>query len=94
MSKINPPFRADQVGSLLRPKELLDARQRYFDGEIPKEELRQVEDKAIREVIKKQEDVGLRSVTLGNPEGAPENERQEHFAYTPSRCRHGRVPFS
>jgi 5-methyltetrahydropteroyltriglutamate--homocysteine methyltransferase len=65
MSKINPPFRADQVGSLLRPPELLNARQRYFDGEIPKEELRAVEDKAIREVIKKQEDVGLHSITDG-----------------------------
>lgn len=65
MSKLNPPFRADQVGSLLRPKELLEARQRYFDGEIPKEALREVEDKAIREVIKKQENAGLHSITDG-----------------------------
>lgn len=65
MSKINPPFRADQVGSLLRPSALLAARDRFFKGEIPKEELREVEDAAIREVVKKQEDVGLRSITDG-----------------------------
>lgn len=65
MSKINPPFRADQVGSLLRPKELLEARDRFFKGEIPKEALREAEDRAIRDVIRKQEGVGLRSVTDG-----------------------------
>ena len=65
MSKINPPFRADHVGSLLRPKKLLEARERYYANEIPKEELRQVEDHHIREVIKKQEAVGLHSVTDG-----------------------------
>lgn len=65
MSKTNPPFRADQVGSLLRPSELLAARDRFFRGEISKEELRDAEDKAIREVVKKQEDVGLHSVTDG-----------------------------
>lgn len=65
MSKTNPPFRADQVGSLLRPQELLDARDRYFSGEISKDDLREVEDKAIRHAIKKQEEVGLKSVTDG-----------------------------
>ena len=45
MSKLNPPFRADQVGSLLRPKVLLDARSRYANHEITKDELRQVEDR-------------------------------------------------
>jgi 5-methyltetrahydropteroyltriglutamate--homocysteine methyltransferase len=65
MSKVNPPFRADHVGSLLRPRRLLEARDRYFSGEIPYEELRAVEDDAIREVIQKQEDVGLKSVTDG-----------------------------
>jgi 5-methyltetrahydropteroyltriglutamate--homocysteine methyltransferase len=65
MSKINPPFRADHVGSLLRPQTLLDARQRYFNNEIDREELRQVEDDSIREVIKKQEDIGLQSITDG-----------------------------
>jgi 5-methyltetrahydropteroyltriglutamate--homocysteine methyltransferase len=65
MSRIDPPFRADQVGSLLRPKQLLDVRERYFKGEIPREELRQAEDKAIQEVVRKQEAVGLHSVTDG-----------------------------
>jgi 5-methyltetrahydropteroyltriglutamate--homocysteine methyltransferase len=65
MSKVNPPFRADQVGSLLRPKSLLEARQKYFNKEISKEALHEVEDGCIREVIKKEEAVGLKSVTDG-----------------------------
>jgi 5-methyltetrahydropteroyltriglutamate--homocysteine methyltransferase len=65
MSKLNPPFRADHVGSLLRPKELLQARQRYQNDEISKQELRQVEDRCIQAVIKKQESVGLKSITDG-----------------------------
>lgn len=65
MSKINPPFRADHVGSLLRPQFLLDARARYQNGDITRDELREVEDDAIRDVIKKQENVGLKSVTDG-----------------------------
>jgi 5-methyltetrahydropteroyltriglutamate--homocysteine methyltransferase len=65
MSTLNPPFRADQVGSLLRPQELLDARQRHQDGELSDDELREVEDRSIREAIKKQEDIGLKSITDG-----------------------------
>jgi 5-methyltetrahydropteroyltriglutamate--homocysteine methyltransferase len=65
MAKLNPPFRADQVGSLLRPKELLDARGKFQQEEISAEELRRAEDKAISEVIKKEESVGLNSVTDG-----------------------------
>lgn len=65
MSQVNPPFRADHVGSLLRPPALLAARDRYFNGEISAEELRSVEDEAIKEVIKKQEAVGLKSITDG-----------------------------
>lgn len=65
MSQVNPPFRADHVGSLLRPPNLLAARERYFNGEIPSEELRVVEDEAIKDVIKKQEAVGLQSITDG-----------------------------
>lgn len=65
MSKLNPPFRADHVGSLLRPKALLEARQRRHNGEISKEELREIEDKHIGEVVKKQEAVGLQSITDG-----------------------------
>jgi 5-methyltetrahydropteroyltriglutamate--homocysteine methyltransferase len=65
MAKINPPFRADHVGSLLRPPALLAARQRFFNGEIPIAELRQIEDQQIADVVKKQEAVGLQSVTDG-----------------------------
>jgi 5-methyltetrahydropteroyltriglutamate--homocysteine methyltransferase len=65
MSTVNPPFRADHVGSLLRPPALLAARERYFDGEIPAEELRAVENEAIIEAIKKQEAAGLKSITDG-----------------------------
>ena len=65
MSKINPPFRADHVGSLLRPQALLKARQRCYDNEISREELREEEDRQIAEVVKKQEGVGLQSITDG-----------------------------
>lgn len=65
MSQLNPPFRADHVGSLLRPQELLDARDQFQSGAISKEQLREVEDKAIREAIKGQEAVGLKSITDG-----------------------------
>jgi 5-methyltetrahydropteroyltriglutamate--homocysteine methyltransferase len=65
MSKVNPPFRADHVGSLLRPKPLLEARQRYQNQEISADELRAVEDEHIREAIRNEEAVGLRSVTDG-----------------------------
>ena len=60
-----PPFRADHVGSFLRPKYLLDAREQRAKGEITPEQLRTVEDRAIAEIVKFQEDVGLKSVTDG-----------------------------
>jgi 5-methyltetrahydropteroyltriglutamate--homocysteine methyltransferase len=60
-----PPFRADHVGSLLRPAELLQARERRAAGEIDAAELRRIEDGAIREVVRRQEEVGLRSATDG-----------------------------
>jgi 5-methyltetrahydropteroyltriglutamate--homocysteine methyltransferase len=60
-----PPFRADHVGSLLRPPELLRAREDFAEGRIDADELRGIEDEAIREVVKLQEAVGLRSVTDG-----------------------------
>jgi 5-methyltetrahydropteroyltriglutamate--homocysteine methyltransferase len=59
------PFRADHVGSFLRPKDLLDARQAFKDGRIGKVELRAAEDEAIRGVIKMQEDLGFKGVTDG-----------------------------
>jgi methionine synthase II (cobalamin-independent) len=60
-----PPFRADHVGSLLRPPKLLEARERRATGEIDAGELRAVEDDAIRDVVRMQRDVGLRSATDG-----------------------------
>jgi 5-methyltetrahydropteroyltriglutamate--homocysteine methyltransferase len=64
-SRTVPPFRADHVGSLLRPQRLLDARARRRLGEIDARQLRAVEDEAIREAIKMQVDVGLKSITDG-----------------------------
>jgi len=58
-------FRADHVGSFLRPKYLLDARARAAGGQITAEQLRAVEDQAIAEVVRMQEDVGLQSITDG-----------------------------
>jgi 5-methyltetrahydropteroyltriglutamate--homocysteine methyltransferase len=63
--RTTPPFRADHVGSFLRPKYLLEAREKKASGAITAAELRAVEDRAITEVVKMQEDVGLSSVTDG-----------------------------
>ncbi len=60
-----PPFHADHVGSLLRPKALRDARSRHARNEINADQLRAVEDAEIRRIIRKQEDLGLRAVTDG-----------------------------
>jgi 5-methyltetrahydropteroyltriglutamate--homocysteine methyltransferase len=60
-----PPFRADHVGSLLRPKRLLDARARHAAGSIDDDALREIEDASIRDVIRMQQDVGLRTATDG-----------------------------
>jgi 5-methyltetrahydropteroyltriglutamate--homocysteine methyltransferase len=60
-----PPFRADHVGSFLRPKYLLEAREKKARGQLGAAELRQVEDQAIAEIVKFQEDTGLQSVTDG-----------------------------
>ncbi len=60
-----PPFRADHVGSLLRPPELLRARADFAEGRIKAEDLRAAEDDAIRAVVRMQEDVGLQSATDG-----------------------------
>ncbi|MGQ0834274.1 MAG: 5-methyltetrahydropteroyltriglutamate--homocysteine S-methyltransferase [Gammaproteobacteria bacterium] len=65
MSHATPPFRADHVGSLLRPKTLLDARERFKRGEIRADELRAAEDGAIRTIVRFQEDLGLRGITDG-----------------------------
>ncbi len=63
--RTTPPFRADHVGSLLRPAGLLAARADHATGQIDADELRAAEDEAIRDAIKMQHDVGLRSATDG-----------------------------
>jgi 5-methyltetrahydropteroyltriglutamate--homocysteine methyltransferase len=60
-----PPFRADHVGSLLRPEEVHQARDEFAQGEISAEQLKQVEDAAIRDIIRMQGEVGLKSATDG-----------------------------
>ena len=63
--RTSPPFRADHVGSLLRPKRLLQARDDHAAGTIDDDALRAIEDEAIREVVKQQEAAGLQSATDG-----------------------------
>ncbi len=60
-----PPFRADHVGSLLRPQHLLDARAQHAAGEIDAAELREREDQAVAEVVGLQRDAGLQTATDG-----------------------------
>ncbi len=63
--RTSPPFRADHVGSLLRPRPLLEARAAHAGGEITDEQLSTVEDAAIADVVRLQEDAGLQTVTDG-----------------------------
>jgi len=63
--RTKPPFRADHVGSLLRPAVLKEARAKFASGEIDAAALKAVEDREIARVIGKQEEVGLQSVTDG-----------------------------
>src|SRR5882757_4307379 len=65
MQNTKPPFRADHVGSLLRPAALRQARDKRSKGEITPAELKAIEDREIERVIKKQEEVGLKAVTDG-----------------------------
>ena len=65
MPRTTPPFRADHVGSLLRPADLKEARARRERGEIAADTLHDIEDREIDKVIRRQEAIGLRSVTDG-----------------------------
>jgi 5-methyltetrahydropteroyltriglutamate--homocysteine methyltransferase len=62
---LNPPFRADHVGSFLRPAYLIEAREQKARGAITPAQLREVEDRAIAEVVQLQREVGLQSITDG-----------------------------
>jgi 5-methyltetrahydropteroyltriglutamate--homocysteine methyltransferase len=64
-SRSRPPFRADHVGSLIRPQALIEARDSYEAGRIPRDELRSIENAAISDAVKMQESVGLQSITDG-----------------------------
>ncbi len=63
--KLNPPFRADHIGSLKRPAKLLQKRKELDDGKTTPEELKVVEDEAIRTIIEMQREVGIKSITDG-----------------------------
>jgi 5-methyltetrahydropteroyltriglutamate--homocysteine methyltransferase len=63
--RTSPPFRADHVGSLLRPPALKDARARHAEGKITAAQLKEVEDREIEKAIKKQEEIGLKLATDG-----------------------------
>jgi len=65
MQRNKPPFRADHVGSLLRPAALHEARSKRAKGEIGAAELKAIENREIERVIRKQEEVGLQSITDG-----------------------------
>src|SRR6201992_4110937 len=65
MKRPRPPFRADEVGSLLRPQKIKDARARLEKGEIKPDDLRKIEDAEIERVLRRQADIGLKLATDG-----------------------------
>jgi 5-methyltetrahydropteroyltriglutamate--homocysteine methyltransferase len=65
MQRTIPPFRADHVGSLLRPAALKEARERHAKGQISAADIKAVEDREIERIVKKQEEVGLQSISDG-----------------------------
>ena len=65
MKRSKPPFRADHVGSLLRPAALKEARAKRERGEIDAAALREIEDREIEKVIRWQEEIGLQGITDG-----------------------------
>lgn len=62
---INPPFRADHIGSLKRPEELLKLRSEVDAGKASKEELTKLEDKVIKDQVEQLREIGIKSVTDG-----------------------------
>src|ERR1700753_3775024 len=65
MQRVKPPFRADHVGSLLRTPALKEAREKRKTGAISAEALTEIDDREIKDVIRKQEEAGLKSITDG-----------------------------
>ena len=64
-SKLNPPFRAEHLGSLKRPQYLLEKRAELDDKKCTQEELTAIEDKAISEIVQMQRDAGIKTITDG-----------------------------
>ncbi|EPQ60558.1 UROD/MetE-like protein [Gloeophyllum trabeum ATCC 11539] len=63
--RLNPPFRAEHIGSLLRPSDLFDKRQKFEAGQCTQEELKAAEDAAIEKVVQSQQEVGIKAITDG-----------------------------
>jgi hypothetical protein len=63
--KFNPPFRAEHLGSLLRPDYLLEARKKFDKEEITREQLKELEDKAIKDAVIMQKELGLKGLSDG-----------------------------
>ena len=76
---VDPPFRAEHIGSLLRPAALVAARQRFASGEIGRDALAEAEDAAIAEAVALQQRVGLKLATDG------EFRRRSYHSYFYSR---------
>src|SRR5262245_41171141 len=65
LERTKPPFRADHVGSLIRPEALIKAREEEEKGEVSQAELKRIQQAAIRDVVRMQEELGLKLVTDG-----------------------------
>src|SRR5262245_65330763 len=65
LERTKPPFRADHVGSLIRPEALIKAREQAEKGELSQAELKRIQQAAIRDVVRMQEELGLKLVTDG-----------------------------
>lgn len=63
--RLHPPFRAEHIGSLLRPKALYEKRQALEAKECSPSDLKPVEDEAIKHVLKLQQDIGIKTITDG-----------------------------
>ena len=66
MDRTTPPFRADHVGSLLRPQKLIDARDKFKNGTLDAEALWEIESEAVLAAIALQEEAGLQAITDGD----------------------------
>ena len=82
-SKLFPPFRAEQIGSLKRPRALLNKRAEFDDGKCSKEELAVLEDKAITGIVNMQREAGIKAMTDG--------EFRRYVRSTPAQVIHFRA---